>query len=94
MQGWATTVAGLVALAAMSAAGAAQEHERPRFIAGDIIKNSYDGTTDDLLTAGLGAAGLQSAAAPASRDKDVVFGTVVPDSFPVWGDTYREGCTV
>lgn len=68
MQGWATTVAGLVALAAMSAASAAQEHERPRFIAGDIIKNSYDGTTDDLLTAGLGAAGLQSAAAPGFVD--------------------------
>ena len=30
----------------------------PDFIQGDINQSSYDGMTDDLLTAGLGASGL------------------------------------
>lgn len=34
-------------------------------VAGTIMKTDYDGVTDDLLTAGLGASGLASATAPA-----------------------------
>ena len=37
----------------------------PSFIAGTIVTASYDGTSDDLLTAGLGKTGLLAAAAPA-----------------------------
>ena len=33
---------------------------KPAFVAGAIATTEYDGTTDDLLTAGLGAAGLAS----------------------------------
>jgi hydroxybutyrate-dimer hydrolase len=40
----------------------------PNFVAGASFRTSYDGTTDDLLTAGLGKAGLQSAVAPAIVD--------------------------
>ena len=35
---------------------------KPDFIVGAITKKSYDGTTDDLLTAGLGKSGLAGAA--------------------------------
>ncbi|HEY6132709.1 MAG TPA: D-(-)-3-hydroxybutyrate oligomer hydrolase [Rubrivivax sp.] len=37
-------------------------NERPAFIAGDIVQTEYDGTTDDLLTAGLGKTGIGGAA--------------------------------
>src|SRR5690349_4384046 len=47
---------------------AANEHHRPPFVSGEIIKHTYDGVTDDLLTAGLGPAGLQSAVAPGFVD--------------------------
>ncbi|MGO1462398.1 MAG: 3-hydroxybutyrate oligomer hydrolase family protein [Marinobacter sp.] len=40
----------------------------PGFIDGDIRHTQYDGITDDLLTAGLGASGLGSATAPAFAD--------------------------
>lgn len=40
----------------------------PGFITGAISKISYDGASDDLLTAGLGKSGLQSATAPAIVD--------------------------
>jgi hydroxybutyrate-dimer hydrolase len=36
----------------------------PTFVAGSISSKTYDGNTDDLLTAGLGASGLASATAP------------------------------
>ncbi|QSP95634.1 D-(-)-3-hydroxybutyrate oligomer hydrolase [Marinobacter salinisoli] len=39
----------------------------PDFVQGDIQQTSYDGVTDDLLTAGLGASGL-AGAAPAFDD--------------------------
>lgn len=42
--------------------------ELPEFIQGDIQKTSYDGVTDDLLTAGLGASGLATTPAPAFAD--------------------------
>lgn len=43
-------------------------NERPDFILGTIQRNTYDGMSDDLLTAGLGASGLGSAAAPEFAD--------------------------
>jgi hydroxybutyrate-dimer hydrolase len=38
---------------------------RPDFLKGGIASNTYDGNSDDLLTAGLGKTGLGSATAPA-----------------------------
>ncbi|WP_228152832.1 D-(-)-3-hydroxybutyrate oligomer hydrolase [Marinobacter guineae] len=43
-------------------------NEIPDFIQGDINQSSYDGITNDLLTAGLGASGLASTTAPAFTD--------------------------
>jgi len=40
----------------------------PDFVTGDIQQTSYDGITNDLLTAGLGASGLASTPAPAFAD--------------------------
>lgn len=37
----------------------------PNFISGGVRTQTYDGTTDDLLTAGLGKDGLASATPPA-----------------------------
>lgn len=36
----------------------------PTFLSGSVSSKTYDGNTDDLLTAGLGASGLASATAP------------------------------
>lgn len=41
---------------------------KPDFIKGDILVTEYDGITDDLLTAGLGAAAFQSATPPPFAD--------------------------
>lgn len=43
-------------------------NEIPDFIQGDINQSSYDGITNDLLTAGLGASALASSTAPAFAD--------------------------
>jgi len=43
-------------------------NEIPDFVQGEINQSSYDGVTDDLLTAGLGASGLSSVPAPAFAD--------------------------
>ncbi|QFS85295.1 MULTISPECIES: 3-hydroxybutyrate oligomer hydrolase family protein [unclassified Marinobacter] len=43
-------------------------NQLPGFIQGDVLQHDYDGITDDLLTAGLGADGLASATAPAFAD--------------------------
>lgn len=40
----------------------------PEFVRGDIQHSRYDGVSDDLLTAGLGASGLASTPAPAFVD--------------------------
>ncbi len=40
----------------------------PDFVHGEISQTSYDGITDDLLTAGLGASGLASGTAPTFDD--------------------------
>ncbi|MEW9899902.1 3-hydroxybutyrate oligomer hydrolase family protein [Chitinivorax sp. PXF-14] len=36
-------------------------NRKPAFINGDVVKHSYDGASDDLLTAGLGKSGLAGA---------------------------------
>lgn len=43
-------------------------NERPEFLQGSVHSHWYDGVTDDLLTAGLGASGLQNPAPPAFDD--------------------------
>ncbi len=40
---------------------------KPRYVAGEVVETRYDGVSDDLLTAGLGASGL-AGAAPAVSD--------------------------
>jgi hydroxybutyrate-dimer hydrolase len=52
----------LVIALAFAANAAAGEHEAPDFIRSDILCTTYDGVTNDLLTAGLGKSGLQGAA--------------------------------
>src|SRR5580692_6873334 len=42
-----------------------QNNALPNFISGGVRTQTYDGTTDDLLTAGLGKDGLASATPPA-----------------------------
>ena len=55
----------LLSLALSAPAFAGQLHPRvPEFIAGPISMTAYDGVSDDLLTAGLGASGLASATPP------------------------------
>ena len=66
----ATAVA---AIATLALAGCAHDNEdlntRPAFVReGSVRSARYDGTTDDLLTAGLGKTGLASATAPAPAD--------------------------
>ncbi|MCV9986348.1 D-(-)-3-hydroxybutyrate oligomer hydrolase, partial [Burkholderia pseudomallei] len=39
-------------------------NRQPDFVAGSVRTTAYDGTSDDLLTAGLGKTGLASATAP------------------------------
>lgn len=43
-------------------------NDLPEFVRGDVQHTRYDGVTDDLLTAGLGASGLASTPAPAFVD--------------------------
>lgn len=63
------TAAGAAVAALLAACGGGDDNDtrenvRPAFVSGEVTTTTYDGTTDDLLTAGLGAAGLQSATAP------------------------------
>ncbi|HYF60957.1 MAG TPA: 3-hydroxybutyrate oligomer hydrolase family protein, partial [Burkholderiaceae bacterium] len=39
---------------------------RPAFVSGTVTSTTYDGNTDDLLTAGLGKTGLASATPPST----------------------------
>src|SRR5262249_41859625 len=59
-------------LFASGCAGDARSHDdlgkRPEFIRGPILHAQYDGVTNDLLTGGLGATGLQAAAPPTFAD--------------------------
>jgi len=52
-------------LAALAACHASPDtNDVPSFVKGDILEKTYDGTTDDLLTGGLGKTGLGSATPP------------------------------
>lgn len=50
------------------AAAAPPFSERPEFLQGSVQSTWYDGVTNDLLTGGLGASGLQNPAPPAFDD--------------------------
>jgi hydroxybutyrate-dimer hydrolase len=61
-----------IAAAALSACSSGDEEQptfnaKPSYIKGAIVSTTYDGNTNDLLTAGLGKSGLQGAA-PAVAD--------------------------
>jgi len=57
-----------VAAASLAACGGGDDaNQKPSFL-GAITQTTYDGTTDDLLTAGLGKTGLGLAVAPAYTD--------------------------
>ena len=56
---------GALAIAGCSSSTDVELNVKPSFV-GTVDTKSYDGNTDDLLTAGLGKTGLQSATAPAS----------------------------
>jgi hydroxybutyrate-dimer hydrolase len=60
-----------VAAALLAACGSDPTYDfntQPGFIRGTVERVVYDGATDDLLTAGLGKSGLQSAVAPTIAD--------------------------
>jgi hydroxybutyrate-dimer hydrolase len=64
----ATLAIGAVAVAACSShSDEPMLNKKPDYIKGAIVSTTYDGNTNDLLTAGLGKAGLQGAA-PAVAD--------------------------
>ena len=56
-----------LALAGCNSSTSVELNLKPAFV-GSITQATYDGATDDLLTAGLGKSGLQSATAPAIAD--------------------------
>jgi hydroxybutyrate-dimer hydrolase len=64
-------VAALALLAACSSGGgdepAGDPNVRPAYVRGTIASTTYDGTSDDLLTAGLGKSGLGGAAPTAAN---------------------------
>ena len=43
-------------------------NSQPAFVAGTVQRATFDGSTNDLLTAGLGKTGLQSAVSPTIGD--------------------------
>jgi len=59
---------GFVLSACNDSDNTSEVNQVPGFIQGEIQRTDYDGVTDDLLTAGLGASGLGSATAPAFSD--------------------------
>src|SRR3954469_4801842 len=64
----ATLAIGAVAVAACSShSDEPTLNSKPDYIKGAIVSTTYDGNTNDLLTAGLGKSGLQGAA-PAVAD--------------------------
>ena len=64
----AALVSATFAVASCGGGGGNDNHDvvntRPDFLKGAIVSNTYDGNTDDLLTAGIGKSGLGSATAP------------------------------
>lgn len=61
-------IAGTVALAGCGSDNALVLNTPPVFVSGTIQRTSVDGTSNDLLTAGLGKSGLQSAVPPTLTD--------------------------
>ncbi|MGZ2743875.1 D-(-)-3-hydroxybutyrate oligomer hydrolase [Burkholderia stagnalis] len=63
--GFGAALAAVVALfGACNGNDIGDSNRLPDFVAGSVRTTAYDGTSDDLLTAGLGKTGLASAAAP------------------------------
>ena len=68
--GWGSRILVGAALAAVTLLGACNGDESgernrlPGFVSGSVRTTAYDGTSDDLLTAGLGKTGLAAATAP------------------------------
>ncbi|WP_438394192.1 D-(-)-3-hydroxybutyrate oligomer hydrolase [Caballeronia sp. DA-9] len=61
----AAVAVGLVACHGNDDNNGSQTNSLPSFISGSVRTQTYDGNTDDLLTAGLGKTGLASASVPA-----------------------------
>src|SRR5712664_1057197 len=64
----AALVAAILAVAGCHGGGHHDDdiiNTRPDFLKGAIVSNTYDGNTDDLLTAGVGKSGLGVATPPA-----------------------------
>ncbi len=59
---------GVVGVAGCGSSNEVALNTPPTFVAGVVQRASFDGTTNDLLTAGLGKSGLQSAVAPTITD--------------------------
>ena len=63
-----TSACATMALTACGSDDAVVINTPPEFVAGTTLRTSYDGTANDLLTAGLGKTGLQSAVSPVIAD--------------------------
>ena len=61
-------IVGAVAVAGCGSDNALVLNTTPTFVSGSIQRTSLDGTSNDLLTAGLGKSGLQSAVSPTLTD--------------------------
>ena len=62
------SVAGVVALAGCGSDNAVVLNTLPSFVSGVIQRANFDGSSNDLLTAGLGKSGLQSVVSPLITD--------------------------
>ena len=66
-----TGTVGAMGIAALTGCGSSNEvllNTPPTFVSGVVQRASFDGSSNDLLTAGLGKSGLQSAVAPTITD--------------------------
>ena len=59
---WAGVALGTLAVSACGGSDTADINTTPAFVRGAIASAYYDGSSDDLLTAGLGLSGLKAAA--------------------------------
>ena len=66
-QKYVAILASVLAIAGCNSSSEVELNIKPAFV-GAVVRASYDGSTDDLLTAGLGKSGLQGATAPAIAD--------------------------
>ena len=66
-----TTAIGALVVTQLAGCGSGDDvvlNTQPSFVAGTVQRALYDGNSDDLLTAGLGKSGLQSAVSPTVAD--------------------------